>query len=99
MICRAQLGQSIERAKARGMDWQHFGERLGKNNKGSCPTCGKRLIAGAEIASWKRKEQNSIAERPRSGYVQQDVRADLVEPEGRPEGQVLIFFSGVRPLN
>jgi len=98
-ICRTQLGQETERAGSTGMEWQNFWERLGKSERGRCSTCGKRLTAGTKLASWRGKQQNSIAVRPRSGFVQQAVGADLVKSGEPPQGQVQNFFPGVRPLN
>lgn len=71
--CREQLGQDPETETIDRLDWQSFWDQLGQSDKGRCPDCGVRLVAGTHFQ--RRRNTNSIG-RTRSGFIQQAVQAD-----------------------
>ena len=96
-LCRAQLGQAVEKEKIEPMEWQAFMKQFGHTEYAQCPDCGKALVRGPTLE--RVRNENSIAKECGSGYVQQGVRLNdpIASTDFGPptSNGVPLFFSAV----
>lgn len=94
-LCRACLGQAPEQER-QTMTWAEYVTQRSPNQVGCCSECGKPLVRGVTFG------KNSLYRVPGSGFVQQDVRANIEtwpsDREKPPDGS-LYFFGASMSLN